>query len=67
MYAIRSYYEEVKIAYNEKRIDLHANIKVRLEGQKQLMETTVGRVLFNELVPKEVGYLNVLLTSYNFV
>ncbi len=55
--------EEVKIAYNEKRIDLHANIKVRLEGQKQLMETTVGRVLFNELVPKEVGYLNVLLTK----
>ncbi len=61
--------EEVLIAYNENRIDLHANIKVRTdvrEGgvlKKKLIETTVGRVLFNQHVPKEVGFMNALLTK----
>jgi DNA-directed RNA polymerase subunit beta' len=61
--------EEVIIAYNEKRIDLHANIKVRIFDHesgspvKKIMETTVGRVLFNEVVPKEVGYINEILTK----
>src|SRR4051812_34479021 len=61
--------EEVLIAYNENRIDLHANIKVRTdvrEGgtlKKKLIDTTVGRVLFNQHVPKEVGYVNALLTK----
>ena len=61
--------EEVKIAYNEKRLDLHASIKVKLnnivdgEEVEELIETTTGRVLFNELVPKEVGYINELLTK----
>ena len=61
--------EEVKIAYNEKRLDLHASIKVKInnmvngEEVEQFIETTTGRVLFNELVPKEVGFINELLTK----
>ena len=61
--------EETIIAYNEKRVDLHAWVKVRLEvkeGDKlvnKLIETTVGRILFNQVVPKEVGFINELLTK----
>jgi len=57
--------EEVIIAYNEKRVNLHAFIKVRIEefGEKKIIETTVGRVLCNLVVPKEYGYLNELLTK----
>ncbi|TSA29363.1 MAG: DNA-directed RNA polymerase subunit beta' [Bacteroidetes bacterium] len=61
--------EEVIIAYNEKQADLHAVIKVRIttreNGQPvtKLMETTVGRVLFNQVVPEEFGYINQLLTK----
>ncbi|MFL5743569.1 MAG: DNA-directed RNA polymerase subunit beta' [Niastella sp.] len=62
--------EEVIIAYNENRIDLHAHIKVKVHVRnndgaivKKLTETTVGRVIFNEFVPKEVGYINALLTK----
>ena len=49
--------EEVHIAYNEKRVDLNATIKIRTkvlnEGGEldyQIIDTTVGRVLFNEVV-----------------
>ncbi|MCL4637374.1 MULTISPECIES: DNA-directed RNA polymerase subunit beta' [Olivibacter] len=62
--------EEVIIAYNEKKIDLHAFIKVKTNVKdkdgnivKQLIDTTVGRVLFNQVVPEEVGYINELLTK----
>jgi DNA-directed RNA polymerase subunit beta' len=61
--------EEVIIAYNEKRLDLHANIKVKVDdvaGGKpvnHMIETTCGRVLFNQVVPEEIGFLNVLLTK----
>lgn len=62
--------EEVKIAYNEKKVALHAQIKVKIydlnENNERVLttvETTVGRVLFNEVVPKEVGYINELLTK----
>jgi DNA-directed RNA polymerase subunit beta' len=61
--------EEVIIAYNEQRVDLHANIKLRTnvrengELVKKIIETTVGRVLFNQHVPEEVGYVNALLTK----
>ena len=58
--------DEVKIAYNEKVVDLHALIKVRVvdvKGKYSLIETTVGRVLFNEFVPKEVDFVNQLLTK----
>ncbi len=60
--------EEVIIAHNEKKVDLHAGIKVRIaakvEGEKsQIIETTVGRVLFNQVVPAGVSYINELLTK----
>jgi len=62
--------EEVIIAHNEKRVDLHAVIKVRIKEKDEkgnerpkLIETTVGRVLFNEVVPKEIGFINELLTK----
>lgn len=61
--------EEVIIAYNEGKVDLHAiiNVKVDVEENKQivnkLLETTVGRVLFNEVVPKGYGFINQLLTK----
>ena len=64
--------EEVIIAYNEKQIDLHAHIKVKVDVResnglikKKLIDTTVGRVIFNQFVPKEVGYINALLTKKN--
>ena len=61
--------EEVSIAYHEGRVDLHAIIKVRVnvrEGDalvKKVIETTVGRILFNACVPENVGYINELLTK----
>ncbi|MDR1345575.1 MAG: DNA-directed RNA polymerase subunit beta' [Bacteroidales bacterium] len=59
--------EEVIIAYNEKKVDLNAVIKCRVNltgnGQTELIETTVGRVLFNQVVPSEYGYVNELLTK----
>ena len=62
--------EEVIIAYNERQLDLHAHIKVKtydLNEQGvptlQILETTCGRVLFNERVPREVGYINDVLTK----
>jgi len=53
--------DEVIIAYNSGTLDLHAKIKVRIDGQ--MIETTTGRILFNQIVPKEIGYLNELLTK----
>ena len=62
--------DEVLIAYNEGKIDLHAFIKVKAtvrtnsgELVTKLIETTVGRVIFNQHVPKEVGFINALLTK----
>ncbi len=62
--------EEAEIAYNEKRVALHSWIKVRTydvdeDGDpiEKLIETTVGRILFNKSVPSEVGYINELLSK----
>ncbi|MCQ2226676.1 MAG: DNA-directed RNA polymerase subunit beta' [Bacteroidales bacterium] len=62
--------EEAEIAYNEKRADLHAKVKVRTydlndKGELELMlvDTTIGRILFNKVVPREVGFINVLITK----
>ena len=64
--------DEVIIAYNERRLDLHAYIKVKANIRNQdgllehkLIETTVGRVIFNQHVPAEVGFVNALLTKKN--
>ena len=62
--------EEVVIAINEKRLSKHAFIKVRTkvideEGNlvTRIIETVAGRVLFNLLVPEEVGFVDELLTK----
>ena len=56
--------EEVIIAYNNRVVGLHARIKVRIDGN--LLETTVGRVIFNSIVPKEMGFFNQLLIKKTF-
>jgi DNA-directed RNA polymerase subunit beta' len=62
--------EEVIIAHNEERVDLNAGIKVRTfdvdengEQVQKIIKTTVGRVLFNEVVPAKAGYINEVLTK----
>ncbi|MCF8232413.1 MAG: DNA-directed RNA polymerase subunit beta' [Bacteroidales bacterium] len=63
--------EEVIIAYNEGVVSLHSVINVRIvdpEGtgdrsKRQIVETTTGRILFNELVPEGYGFVNQLLTK----
>ncbi len=62
--------EEVIIAYNENKVDLHAIIDVRIPVKQEdgsikqtLIETTVGRVIFNQRVPEEYAYINQVLTK----
>jgi len=57
--------EEATVAYNEKKIDIHAPVKVYVDDVdengariKHLVETSVGRLMVNEYVPNEVGYVN---------
>src|SRR5687767_499877 len=63
--------DEVIIAHNEGRLDLHAWIKVKVnirengEISNKMIETTVGRIIFNQNVPAEVGFVNALLTKKN--
>ena len=68
--------EEVMIAYNEGKLDLHATIQCRVpvevEGEngkmslkKKLVETTTGRIIFNSAMPATVPYQDVLLTKKN--
>lgn len=56
--------EEAIIAYNSKAIGLHARVKVRVDGQ--MIETTLGRIIFNQIVPKEMGFFNQLLIKKTF-
>ncbi|HLV46352.1 MAG TPA: DNA-directed RNA polymerase subunit beta' [Flavobacterium sp.] len=62
--------EEIHIAMNEGRLVLNAEIKVKTrvldesgELKNAIVETTAGRVLFNEVVPEKVGYINEVLTK----
>ncbi|MGF7233067.1 DNA-directed RNA polymerase subunit beta' [Arachidicoccus sp.] len=62
--------DEVIIAHNEGRLDLHASIRVKANVREKngeivnkLIETTVGRVLFNQFTPAKVGFINALLTK----
>ncbi len=52
---------EVHMAYAEKQIELHARIYVRWKGE--LLETTAGRVFFNEILPDELGFQNTVVGS----
>ncbi len=88
-------FEEAFMAYDLKKVDIHANVKVRLpeglevvnqkddkknnkaasednlsaieKADKQFgrIETTVGRMIFNEILPKGMPYYNILMTSKN--
>lgn len=62
--------EEVTIAHNERRVELNTIIKVRTKDLNEdgelvtkIIETTVGRVLFNEVVPEQAGFINEVLTK----
>ena len=64
--------EEVLIAYNNHVVDKHAKIKVKVQIKDsqgnltlQTIETTVGKVIFNQYVPKEIGFINQLLMKNN--
>ncbi|MEL6273626.1 MAG: DNA-directed RNA polymerase subunit beta', partial [Bacteroidota bacterium] len=64
--------EEVLIAYNEGELDLHAKIQARVNVEdedgnivKRRIDTTTGRVLFNEAVPDGLPFVNILLTKKN--
>lgn len=56
--------EEAIIAYNNKVVGLHAKVNVRIDGE--MIETTTGRVIFNQIVPKEMGFFNHLLIKKTF-
>ena len=62
--------EEAEIAYNERKVALHSWIKVKTQDLNEqgelvdmIIETTVGRILFNKCVPTQVGYINELLSK----
>ncbi len=62
--------EEAIIAYNEGKVDIHALVKVVVDDVddagnliRKMHETSVGRVITNEYIPKEVGYINELLSK----
>ncbi|MBI4547046.1 MAG: DNA-directed RNA polymerase subunit beta' [Ignavibacteriae bacterium] len=56
---------DVIIAYNSGKVGLHARIKVRIHNK--LIETTTGRVIFNQIVPKELGFINELLNKNRLI
>ena len=62
--------EEAIIAYNEKRLDIHAPVKVIVDDLNQagelvptMVETSVGRIIVNEIVPKEIGFVNTIISK----
>lgn len=72
--ANRTFYslDEVRIAFNEGQAELHAPIKLLIKevaetglAESKVIETTVGRALFNEVVPEGTPYVNMLLTKRN--
>ena len=62
--------EEVTMAYNEKKVNLNSIIKCRVktkenEDSYEIVETTPGRIFFNEVVPDKAGFFNEVLTKKN--
>ena len=64
--------EEVHIAHNDNKVELNALVKIRAkdfdsngELVYKIIETTVGRILFNEVVPENAGFINEVLTKKN--
>ncbi|UCC78557.1 MAG: DNA-directed RNA polymerase subunit beta' [Candidatus Zixiibacteriota bacterium] len=50
--------DEVIFAYSQNGLGLHARIKLYLPEEKKIVETTVGRVIFNQIIPAEIGFYN---------
>jgi DNA-directed RNA polymerase subunit beta' len=48
--------DEARIAYENGYIDLHAEIEVPIGGER--LKTTIGRIIFNDIVPNELGFIN---------
>ena len=64
--------EEVHIAHNENKVELNAHVKIRAKDFDsngdlvfKIIDTTVGRILFNEVVPEKAGFINEVLTKKN--
>jgi len=55
--------EEAEIALYDKEIEMHAKIKIRIDGE--IIETTAGRVIFNRILPKGMPYVNTMLEKSN--
>ena len=62
--------EEAIIAYNERRVDIHAPVKVVVkdlnengELVQKMTETSVGRIIVNEIIPEEIGYVNTIISK----
>ena len=62
--------EEALIAYNEGKVDIHAPVKVIVKDLDEngnivdvMRETSVGRVIVNEIVPPEAGYINTIISK----
>ena len=63
--------EEAEIAYNEKKVDLHAIVSVVVDDidsegnpvKRMVDKTSVGRILFNQYVPNEIGYVNEIISK----
>ncbi len=61
--------EEAIIAHNEGRCDLHAQVKVVVDdivdgkATRHMVETSVGRVIVNGIIPKEVGFVNKIISK----
>ena len=61
--------EEAIIAHNEGKCDLHAQVKVVVDDiidgkrERHMVETSVGRVIVNGIIPKEVGYVNEIISK----
>ncbi len=51
-------FEEAELAYDLDIIDLGAEIEVLTDGKGQRITTTIGRIIFNSVVPKEIGFIN---------
>ncbi len=62
--------EEAIIAFNERRVEVHAPVKVMVDDLderglpiRHIVETSVGRVIVNEIIPQEVGFINTVISK----
>jgi DNA-directed RNA polymerase subunit beta' len=66
-----TFYSAEDIALNEGRLELNARVRIRAKDFNdaelvfKIIQTTAGRVLFNEVVPEAAGYINDVLTKKN--